>query len=292
MDKILTPEFWEKKWLEFREKNSFQPYRKEEQAHIWNKRAASYSCPNKEDSASRVNLTWQFLTQYNVLGTGMNVLDIGCGPGTLTLPLAKLGINVVALDPAEKMLEQLLKQIPSPCPGKIEIVNALWEDIDIVKAGWLNKFDLVLASMSPGISDLKAIEKMIWCSRNWCFMSGFSGVKQFELNNEIWLHFLQQPYSERFNDIIFPFNLIYALGYRPSLTFNTFTISSRERLEDYVGKISSDLAQSITLTAEIEKELQEIVYSRSTEGWIEQQVNMTVGMFLWQINDKQIASGS
>jgi ubiquinone/menaquinone biosynthesis C-methylase UbiE len=48
------------------------------------------------------------------LQPGMRVLDIGCGPGRLTIPLAKhVGSNgeVTALDLQEKMLEKLKKRI-------------------------------------------------------------------------------------------------------------------------------------------------------------------------------------
>jgi ubiquinone/menaquinone biosynthesis C-methylase UbiE len=48
------------------------------------------------------------------LKEGMRVLDIGCGPGRLTIPLAKhVGANgeVVALDIQERMLQKLLKRI-------------------------------------------------------------------------------------------------------------------------------------------------------------------------------------
>ncbi len=48
------------------------------------------------------------------LKQGMRVLDIGCGPGRLTIPFAKhIGVNgeVVALDIQEKMLQKLQERI-------------------------------------------------------------------------------------------------------------------------------------------------------------------------------------
>jgi ubiquinone/menaquinone biosynthesis C-methylase UbiE len=50
------------------------------------------------------------------LKKGMKVLDIGCGPGRLTIPFAKhVGANgeVVALDIQERMLQKLMERIKS-----------------------------------------------------------------------------------------------------------------------------------------------------------------------------------
>jgi SAM-dependent methyltransferase len=39
------------------------------------------------------------------LEAGDRVLDLGCGPGTLTIPFARLGFEVVGIDPEQAMLE-------------------------------------------------------------------------------------------------------------------------------------------------------------------------------------------
>ena len=42
-----------------------------------------------------------------------------------------------------------------------------WEDLDIEKSGLEKKFDIVFASMCPGISSKKAIENMIKASKKF-----------------------------------------------------------------------------------------------------------------------------
>jgi ubiquinone/menaquinone biosynthesis C-methylase UbiE len=72
------------------------------------------------------------------LKEGMRVLDVGCGPGRLTIPFAEhVGINgeVVALDIQEKMLQKLMRRVKTNnianvrfilggvCQGKIQEEN-------------------------------------------------------------------------------------------------------------------------------------------------------------------------
>ncbi len=38
------------------------------------------------------------------LTDGVRVLDLGCGPGSVAIPLSRFGAEVVAVDPNEKML--------------------------------------------------------------------------------------------------------------------------------------------------------------------------------------------
>lgn len=58
----------------------------------------------------------RFLEQFD-LQTGKTVLDLGCGPGFWTIPLAEsvgLSGTVWALDISEKMLDALARRNPSP----------------------------------------------------------------------------------------------------------------------------------------------------------------------------------
>jgi SAM-dependent methyltransferase len=60
------------------------------------------------------------------VGPGMKVLDVGCGPGRLTIPLAETvgpGGHVVALDIQEGMLQELRKRISRRRLDNIEVVQ-------------------------------------------------------------------------------------------------------------------------------------------------------------------------
>ncbi|MGI6217256.1 MAG: class I SAM-dependent methyltransferase [Coriobacteriales bacterium] len=59
---------------------------------------------------------------------GESVLDMGCGSGTLCIPLSDRGNSVFAADFSEKMLESTRHVIEEEGIGNIKLVNCAWED--------------------------------------------------------------------------------------------------------------------------------------------------------------------
>jgi SAM-dependent methyltransferase len=68
------------------------------------------------------------------------VLDLGCGPGTLAIPLAAHAAEVVAVDAEPAMIAELRRA----APPNVTVVQARAEDVD---AGW-GEFRLVTAGRS------------------------------------------------------------------------------------------------------------------------------------------------
>jgi Methylase involved in ubiquinone/menaquinone biosynthesis len=178
-----------------------------------------------------------FLRQEGVLAGNSVILDVGCGPGGFAIPFAEEGHSVVALDPAEKMLDILRGKLSPENSGRVTTVLGLWEEMDVKEMGWEKRFDLVFASMTPGVCDLETLEKMNACSRKWCYLSNFSGPRLFSLFEEIYLELLGKPFANHVNDIIFPFNLLYTLGYRPRLAFNEMNQQREDSVEEAVEDV-------------------------------------------------------
>jgi SAM-dependent methyltransferase len=70
------------------------------------------------------------------LGTGGDVLDVGCGTGSLAARLATRGYRVVGLDPSEGMLEILRARAP-----EVEAVQGTGPELPFEQ----NSFDLVFS---------------------------------------------------------------------------------------------------------------------------------------------------
>ena len=66
---------------------------------------------------------------------GAKVLDIGAGPGTLAVPLARRGCKVTAVEPSPTMVSALRDYQASEQVEEIRIIEKTWEDVTVGRAG-------------------------------------------------------------------------------------------------------------------------------------------------------------
>lgn len=137
------------------------------------------------------------------------VLDLGCGEGSITIPLAKKVKHVTAIDSSTKMLEILAKKSEDENINNIEIIK---EDLENVTLEQVGKHDIVLLSRSiNGIYPIKETlaninsiaNKYVYVTLfgpyNWEFEKNFYE----SINKEITEHRLDfAPYSYLFNILI------------------------------------------------------------------------------------------
>jgi ubiquinone/menaquinone biosynthesis C-methylase UbiE len=66
------------------------------------------------------------------IGPGDRVLEVGCGTGQLTQSLLARGLDVVAVEPGERLLELARRNLS----GKVEFVHSRFEDVDFAAGGF------------------------------------------------------------------------------------------------------------------------------------------------------------
>lgn len=92
---------------------------------------------------------------------GFSVLDIGAGPGNLTVPIAKIAKQVTAVEPAQGMATVLEENLKNAGLSNTTVLNKRWDDIVIGK-DISEKFDLVVISYAFGMLDIEdTIEKVL-----------------------------------------------------------------------------------------------------------------------------------
>ena len=134
-------------WIDLWEKQ--ENGRRNEQ-EFWDSRADFFNRKVFTDKKVGSNIV-ERLKSKNRLTKDMKVLDIGCGPGKHTLPMAQEVGRVTALDISEKMLDYLEQNMKSTNIMNIDPINLDWKDADLKQLNWLKRFDLVFASMTPGV---------------------------------------------------------------------------------------------------------------------------------------------
>jgi SAM-dependent methyltransferase len=83
----------------------------------------------------------EFAGRLLEISGGRDCLDIGCGAGRNTLPLAKLGYRVIATDLARPMLEAARRRIEAGVPSAVNLLRAPMAPLPFADGS----FDLIVA---------------------------------------------------------------------------------------------------------------------------------------------------
>lgn len=283
LKEIFSGVFWEEAWDEAgrlrREKTGI--HNGLEEAAKWDRRAGYFEKRVSEDKGTgRIHSIMKFLRDENVIFPGMKIVDVGCGNGSITVELAAEAGEIYALDPSEKMLTYLMKKIKSTGLSNVTPVKGRWQEIDLKEKGWDEYFDLTFASMSPGVNNGHTLRKLIDASRKYCYFSTFAG-RMDEARSELWELITDKPFITEDLDIIYPFNLLYAWGYRPSMRYH-----QHYRYEKMPpGKAVEELFQYIKTAAGAEdtarETVEKYVASKSDNGLFTYQMEIHHGMLIW-----------
>ena len=137
---------------------------KKETPKSWNKIATQFDQWMKNDDYPQ-----EMVSKIKV-GKEDTVLDIGCGNGTITIPLAKKARSVTALDISTKMLDLLQEKAAAEHLSNIDSIN---KNIVDLEADEIGPHDVVVASRSlNGISNIKhELEKINQIAGKYVFIT-------------------------------------------------------------------------------------------------------------------------
>lgn len=103
------------------------------------------------------------------------------------------------------------------------------------------------------------------------------------LQEKLWPKLFQEAWSDLSMDIIFPFNLVYAMGYFPSLRLINAKWVNEESVEKTTGKLRDWLAGYTDITPAVLESLHEFVVNESVNGLVKEEVETNIGMMVWQV---------
>jgi precorrin-6B methylase 2 len=97
------------------------------------------------------------LNQLNCFETTKKdtVLDIGCGPGRISVPMAQRAKSVTSLDQSSKMLAHCKRNAQEAGVKNLKPLELDWKDAVLGKN--LEQHDIVIASRSVGMHDIRKI---------------------------------------------------------------------------------------------------------------------------------------
>lgn len=255
------------------------------QAERWNKRAETFG---KDLDGKRKNKKdadfFKLLGDAGFNPEGATVLDIGCGPGTLTLPLARAGAKVTSLDISTKMLERL-KETAENENLSINPIKCSWWTADIDSLGFRNAFDLVIASFTPGIRDVETFDRMIACSKKYCYYSNFIRRDPVKIPSDIYIHILKTtPENEFFAaGFFYPFMYLYTLGYHPIVKLDHKAEDSSQNCDEAADNTIGYLEMKHELSDESREKIKEYYKNISENNVYNIHSDTYKGMMIWSV---------
>ncbi len=233
---------------------------KSKSAKDWDKKAASFLANSKLSEYSHKLINNLPLEKETTL------LDIGAGPGNLSIPIAKRIARVTALDYSQGMLSQLEDEAAARNIHNIRKICCSWED------DWLSlniePHDITLASRSLSIENLrKGLVKLNNFAKKYAFLTDRINPTPFDSKA---FEAIGRPFQPG-PDYIFTLNMLYSMNIHPNITvlefdkikkfenleqaiesykwmFHDMTCNEESRLQDYVkGLIMENNTTDITL---------------------------------------------
>lgn len=299
--KLLFPtdntQLWEDIWLSAIKPGEQKSEKQDgdDPVRRWDRMASGFAKRSStEEAVKRNEKILSMLREAGALKQGATVLDIGSGPGNWAIPMAEAGAVVTALEPSGEMIKELKRRAEEKGVSHlINIDQRTWQQVDIKKdtpegnsaesGTFEGKFDLVFASMTPGISNPETLQKAMRASKGFCYLSSFSGGGWRNAYKEIWKELFGQEISSHAGDFIYPFNYIYSLGYRPHIEFNFWEHEREESIEDALETILFFVHGNSDVSPEIKEKLTSYLEKRSDNGIFRYQHKICQGVMLWQV---------
>lgn len=261
-------------WKTLRANAMAQKGWKKKSSDDWDKKALSFS--ERTRNHGYVDLFLKHLP----LTPSTTILDIGSGPGTLSLPIAKKVAAVTAIDFSKGMLDILQSHAVKEKISNITTSQCAWED-DWQQKG-IKPHDIAIASRSLGVNDLEtALLKLDRFANKYVFLTDRVGATPFEAAafNAIGRTFETGP------DYIYTLNFLYKLGIHPNVTVleidRQVRYSSMEKAMESFSWMFGDLT-----TAEnsaLEKYIDTRVRQRDENGLlVERETPVRWALIWWQ----------
>ncbi len=246
---------------------------------FWNQYAGGYARQNRSRISFYQNIV-NYLENEGVISLKSNVLDIGCGPGTYTIPLAFKAASVTGLDPAEHMLDVMKSEADHY--GVLDRILGMSEP-------WLSfsgktEYDLVFGANTPAIKDYYSLMKMNSLSRLHCCLISFTGSYHSLLRCQLWEHIMKTPLKSDAFDIQYPFNILYSEGFYPNTKFVPYHWESTYSIDELVDHYTSYFTLFKSTKTEERQEIRSFLTGKSNNGLITDVQQGMVAIIWWKVS--------
>ncbi|MCO5385274.1 class I SAM-dependent methyltransferase [Desulfosporosinus sp.] len=249
----------------------------------WNKLSGSYEKETAGENGKRLNEVIHLLETQGMITPESDILDVGCGPGIYTVPLAYKVRTVTALDGAAEMCNVVAGRAKNLKLDNIVLLNSLWEETNFEDEGLKNAFDLVFASLMPGIASYDTLIKFLSASRKYCCLIYFAGGVDDLVRSDLWRIIFQEDFESGGNDIVYPFNILYNLGFYPKIDYLDVSFEKTETVEEAIENLCNYYWLFSDITKEIRNKISAYVLEKADNGIFRQKSKSRLGILTWSV---------
>ena len=269
--------FYDRAWHQARQSSSLYRHEQDPAAWrvFWDLFAPTYLkiCRAQMPANRTLVRRWE---DEGILDAASRVLDIGCGPGTYTLPLGETAGEVVGLDVAGKMLEALVAEAAKQGLRSIRPLQADWDEVETE-----DEYDLVVAANSPAVRCRKTLLKMKQVSRGRCLYLCYAGKLSPTLRHRLWKNIMGEEMQGNAFDITYPFSILYREGYHPHVSF----VEQSYTLEESAANVLENYRAYFRIFGKagpaVDRVLQEGVRASSRNGQVTETVSYKLAIMWW-----------
>ncbi|QIR76971.1 class I SAM-dependent methyltransferase [Sulfurospirillum diekertiae] len=160
---------------------------------LWNSFSKQY--PQQDDASINKDAHYiiEWIESHGISFENYSLLDIGCGTGAFSIPLAQKKAHITALDISYDMLKIVHdKSVECDVGAFITLQHDSWSTFSRAQT-----FDIVLASMTPAISSTYDIDCMLQATKS---LGIFVGWKRYENNTLLDLLLLAHNAPEHYSN--------------------------------------------------------------------------------------------
>jgi len=219
----------------------------------------------------------------SILDSSMDILEIGPGPGTLTIPLSKKVRSITCIDTNPQNIAHLQKNLDDEGCSNVKIIQADWTKMD--DSNLTDSYDLVVCSHFLWmIPDLKEhIRRMENAARKYCVIIQPAGRSDFV--KRVYEKIVKMPYRGEFEPDAdyFAYVILREWGRLLKVDYYSFTNSTlpNERLRMTAGFIG----RFVEVNNDVATQIKEMIEKEIPEDGVFTETNHAVVM--WWAPDKR-----
>ena len=266
MKELNGKEVWEEK-----QKQRMKPVRVGYDPEFQAKFAEDYSEMAKYNNYEYGRKATEALSE--ILDDDFEVLEIGAGPGTLTIPLARKVKKIIAVESSETAVKYLRKNMKESRVENVEITNKNWLEVEDQEIK--DRFDLVVCShFLWQVKDLeKHLKKMENASNNYCAVIQPAG--RDSIVKELWTKITGKSYKGEFDPDADYFAYLILRQWGRLVNVRIMNYSVERNFEQEVRYIASFIGKYV----EVDARVKEIIGQHVSEKGLRKEKRSAVVMW-------------